>query len=286
MATVVPARGGVAYRRRWISRATIRKSGLLGGSIILILIVFAVLAPLLAPYPPNAIQFLHTLEGPRLAHLLGTDYLGRDILSRLIFGARLSLLGPLLVVGISTAVGVPLGLLGGYAGGAVDMILGRVYDLLLGFPPLLLAIAAVAAFSQGFTTAVLAIAIIYVPLLARVVRSAVIVERNKAYVDACKVRGFRASRIVFGHVLPVIVPTIVAQATLNFGYALLDLAGLAFLGLGVQPPTADWGVMLSEGRKFILLAPEEVLAASVTIAVAVVAFNLLGDALAQRYSSS
>ncbi len=284
MATVVPTRGGVVYRRRWIPRAVIRKSGIVGGVIILILVVIAILAPVIAPYRPNAIDLMHNLTGPSRAHLLGTDYLGRDILSRLIYGARLSLLGPLLVVTISTSVGVPLGLLGGYAGGALDMVLGRLYDLLLGFPPLLLAIAAVAAFGLGFTPAVLAISIIYMPLLARVVRSAVIVEKNKAYVDACKVRGFRSSRIVFGHVLPVTVPTIVAQSTLNFGYALLDLAGLAFLGLGVQPPTADWGVMLSEGRKFILIAPAEVLVASITIAIAVVAFNLLGDALAQRYS--
>ncbi len=154
--------------------------------------------------------------------------------------------------------------------------------LLLGFPALLLAIALVATFSPGFSTAVIAISIIYVPLLARVVRSVVIVEKQKAYVQAARVLGYGSFRVSFRHVLPTAIPTIVAQSTLNFGYALLDLAGLAFLGMGVQPPTADWGVMLSDGRKVILLSANEVLSASITIAVAVVAFNLLGDALTHR----
>ena len=204
------------------------------------------------------------------------------MLSRAIYGTRLSLLGPLLVVTISTAVGVPLGLLGGYLGGALDMALGRLWDLLLGFPALLLAIAFVATFSPGFATAVTAISIIYVPLLARVVRSVVVVEKQKAYVEAAQVLGYGTLRIAFRHVLPVTVPTIAAQSTVNFGYALLDLAGLAFLGMGVQPPTADWGVMLSTGRKVILLSPNEVLAGAVAIAAVVVAFNLLGDALTHR----
>ena len=154
--------------------------------------------------------------------------------------------------------------------------------MLLGFPPLLLAIALVATFSPGFWTAVIAISIIYVPLLARVVRSVVVVEKQKAYVQAARVLGYGSLRVSFRHVLPTAIPTIVAQSTLNFGYALLDLAGLAFLGMGVQPPTADWGVMLSDGRKVILLSPNEVLAAAIAIAIAVVAFNLLGDALTHR----
>jgi peptide/nickel transport system permease protein len=274
--TVVP--------RRWafIPRLNLPRSGIIGGVIILVLILVAILAPLIAPYDPDAINPSNGLAPISAQHWLGTDNLGRDIFSRLVFGTRLSLLGPLLVVAISMAVGVPLALLGGYLGGSVDMVLGRTWDLLLGFPALLLAIAFVATFSPGFWTAVIAISIIYVPLLARVVRSVVVVEKQKAYVQAARVLGYSTWRLAFRHVLPTAVPTVVAQSTLNFGYALLDLAGLAFLGMAVQPPTADWGVMLSEGRKTLLLSPNEVLSASIVIAVAVVAFNLLGDALTHR----
>ena len=271
-----------AGTRRALAGARLPRSGIVGGAVIGVLVLVALLAPIIAPYDPDAIDPLHGLAPVSSQHLFGTDNLGRDVLSRVIFGTRLSLLGPLLVVAMSTAIGVPLGLLGGYLGGALDMALGRLWDLLLGFPALLLAIALVATFSPGFITSVTAISIIYVPLLARVVRSVVVVERQKAYVEAAQVLGYGRLRIAFRHVLPVAVPTIVAQSTLNFGYALLDLAGLAFLGMGVQPPTADWGVMLSEGRKVMLLSPNEVLFGSFAIAIAVIAFNLLGDGLAHK----
>jgi peptide/nickel transport system permease protein len=269
-------------RRRLLPRIKFPYSGIIGGVVIALLVLVAILAPVIAPYDPDAPSLGRTLAGISPDHLMGTDNLGRDVFSRIVFGTRLSLLGPLLVVLISTAFGVPLGLLGGYAGGIIDGILGRIWDLLLGFPALLLAIAMIATFSPGFWTAVLAISIIYIPLLARVVRSVVIVEKRKAHVAACRVLGYPAWRIALLHVLPIAIPTIVAQSALNFGYALLDLAGLSFLGMGVQPPTADWGVMLSEGRKTLMLSPNEVLFGSLVIAVAVVAFNLLGDALTQR----
>jgi peptide/nickel transport system permease protein len=255
--------------------------------VIVLLVLVAVLAPLIAPDDPNRVDLSNTLASPSGGHPLGTDASGRDILSRLFFGARLSLLGPLLVVAISTLVGVPLGLLGGYKGGIVDGFLARIYDVLFAFPPLLLAIVIVAAFGAGFWTATLAIAIIYVPLLARVVRGVVLVERERAYVDACKVQGFSGWRVSLRHLLPNVSSTIVAQSTLNFGYALLDLAGLAFLGLGVQPPTADWGQMLTDGRESLVLhSYPEVLSASVAIAVTVVAFNLVGDWIGERAGKS
>jgi peptide/nickel transport system permease protein len=272
---------GVA-RRRFVPRIRFAYSGIIGGVVVAILVVVAVLAPFIARFDPDAPALGNALAGVTPEHLMGTDNVGRDVFSRIVFGTRLSLLGPLLVVLISTALGVPLGLLGGYAGGIIDGILGRIWDLLLGFPALLLAIAMIATFSPGFWTAVLAISIIYVPLLARVVRSVVIVEKQKAHVAACRVLGYPGWRIALLHVLPIAIPTIVAQSALNFGYALLDLAGLSFLGMGVQPPTADWGVMLSEGRKTLMLSPNEVLFASLSIAIAVVAFNLLGDALTHR----
>jgi peptide/nickel transport system permease protein len=272
----------VLYRRRWIPAVDAPAAAIAGGVVIGLLVLVAVIAPLIAPYDPNAIDLGNTLAPPSSEHLLGTDASGRDILSRLIYGTRTSLLGPLLVVGISTLVGVPLGLLAGYRGGWVDGTLGRIWDVMFAFPPLLLAIVIVAAFGAGFW-----IAIIYIPLLARVVRGVVLVEREKAYVDACKVQGFSGTRISARHVLPNVAPTIAAQSTLNFGYALLDLAGLAFLGLGVQPPTADWGQMLTDGRESLVLhSYSEVISASVAIALAVVAFNLVGDALSERAGRS
>jgi peptide/nickel transport system permease protein len=277
----------ILYRRRWIPAIDAPKAAWAGGIVILTLVLVAILAPLLAPYDPNAVDLGNTLAPPSSEHLLGTDASGRDILSRLIYGTRTSLLGPLLVVGISTLVGVPLGLLAGYRGGKVDGVLGRIWDVMFAFPPLLLAIVIVAAFGAGFWTATLAIAIIYIPLLARVVRGVVLVEREKAYVDAGKVQGFSGVRVSTRHVLPNVAPTIAAQSTLNFGYALLDLAGLAFLGLGVQPPTADWGQMLTDGRESLVLhSYSEVISASAAIAVAVVAFNLVGDALSERAGRS
>jgi peptide/nickel transport system permease protein len=273
--------------RRFLPRAGTPAIAVGAGVVIALLIVLAVFATLIAPQDPNAVNLSDTLADPSAGNVLGTDASGRDILSRLIVGARTSLLGPLLVVALSTLVGVPLGLLAGYKGGLVDSVLSRIWDVLFAFPPLLLAIVIVAAFGAGFWTATLAIAIIYVPLLARVVRGVVLVEREQAYVDACKVQGFSGLRVAFRHILPNVAPTIAAQSTLNFGYALLDLAGLAFLGLGVQPPTADWGQMLTDGRESLILHKySEVIAASVAIAVTVVCFNIAGDALSRRAGRS
>ena len=282
MATPAPA-GHVILRRRWLPLVDAPLAGLVAATLIALLVVMAIFAPLIAPADPTVVDLGNTLAPPAADHVFGTDASGRDILSRLIEGSRTSLLGPLLVVALSTAVGVPLGLLAGYKRGLVDGLLSRAWDVMFAFPPLLLAIVIVAAFGAGFWTATLAISIIYVPLLARVVRGVVLVEREKAYVDACRVQGFSDLRVAFRHVLPNVAPTIAAQSTLNFGYALLDLAGLAFLGLGVQPPTPDWGEMLASGRDNLILGSYgEVISASVAIAVTVIAFNIVGDALATR----
>ncbi len=269
-----------------IRRGTPRLPGFLGfavgGTVIGLLLIVAAAAPLLAPHNPNTIQLSQTLSGISREHLLGTDAAGRDILSRLIYGTRLSLLGPLAVVLMSILIGVPAGLVAGYRGGWVDSVLSRIWDMVFGFPPLLLAIVIVATFGASFWTAVIAITITYIPLLTRVVRGVVLVECSNAYVDACRIQGFSGLRVCLFHILPNVAGTIVAQSTLNFGYALLDLAGLAFLGLGVQPPTPDWGQMLSDGRQSILFSVTQVTVASVAVAVAVIAFNVLGDAIAKR----
>jgi peptide/nickel transport system permease protein len=272
----------VIRRRRILPRARGNAAIYIGGGVIVFLVLVAILAPVLAPDDPNNIELSNTLQGPSADHPLGTDGSGRDILSRLIYGTRLSLAGPLLVVALSALLAIPLGLLAGFRGGFVDTILSRTWDAMFAFPPLLLAIVIVASFGPGFWTATIAITVIYIPLLARVVRGQVLVEREKAYIDAGRAQGFSSARLAGRHVLPNIAPTIIAQSTLNFGYALIDLAALAFLGLGVQPPTADWGAMLAEGRKFILTNPEEMIFASIAISITVVAFNLLGDALTRR----
>ena len=273
-------------RRRWLPAPEAHIALIVSTVIIGVLILFALIGPWIVPHNPDAIDLGNSLGPMSASHPFGTDNSGRDIFSRIIVGARLSLLGPLLVVIISTAVGVPLGLLGGYRGGRVDAVLSRVWDLMFAFPSLLLAIVIVATFGAGFRTATIAIAITYIPLLARVVRGVVLAERTKPYVEACKVQGFSGARTALGHVLPNVAPAIVAQATLNFGYALLDLAALAFLGLGVQPPTADWGAMLAEGRESFLLAANEMVFASLAITISVVAFNVLGDAIGQRFGAS
>jgi peptide/nickel transport system permease protein len=252
-------------------------------AVIVALFLMALAAPIIAPHGPNAIELGNSLAPPSADHLLGTDSTGRDICSRLIYGARASLFGPLIVVAVSTVVGVPLGLEAGYRRGVVDSALSRTWDVMFAFPSLLLAIVIVATFGAGFWTATIAITIVYVPVIARVTRGAVLVERDKAYVELCRIQGFADRRTMWRHVLPNCSSTISSQATLNYGYALLDLAGLAFLGLGVRPPTADWGVMLAAGRTDLLLGSYgAVVSASVAIALTVVAFNIVGDALAEK----
>lgn len=251
-------------------------------SMVMLLLVVAIIAPLIAPYDPDTIDILNANAPASSAHLLGTDASGRDILSRLIYGARIGMFGPFLVVVISVLIGVPVGVFAGYKGGWLDSVISRAVDVLLAFPPLLMAIVVVATFGAGFMTASLAIAVIYIPLVARVVRGIVISECQKDYVDAGRAQGFSGARLTIFHILPNSAGPIVAQSTLNFGYALLDLAGLAFLGLGTQPPTADWGQMLANGRENILYSTNELTAAVVVIAVTVLSFNVLGDALAKR----
>jgi peptide/nickel transport system permease protein len=241
---------------------------------------------LIAPHNPNATNLVQSLASPSSPHPLGTDGSGRDVLSRLIYGARTSLGGPAAVVALSTVVGLPLGLIAGYFGGFLDSALGRAWDLMLAFPSLLLAIVIVATFGQGFLPAVIAISITYVPFLARIVRGLVLVERPKQYVAACRVQGFGTGRIMFGHILPNISGPVIAQVTLNFGYALLDLAALSFIGLGVRPPTPDWGGMLADGKSTILTTANPVIWPSIAIIVVVICVNLIGQAISDRIQRS
>ncbi|HEU4465776.1 MAG TPA: ABC transporter permease [Agromyces sp.] len=251
--------------------------------IVAAMTLAAILAPLIAPYPPDQVDLGAVHAGPSAAHWLGTDALGRDLLSRLIYGARTALLGPLLVVVTSTVLGILLGLLAGWRGGWLDAVLGRIFDVVFAFPSLLIAIMAVALFGKGLVAPVIAMSIAYAPFVARLTRSLVTAERSRPYVAAYRVQGFGGAWIAFRRVLPNVTPIVGAQSTLNFGYVLAELAALSFLGLGVQAPTADWGAMINEAQAGLIgghFLPAIVPA--VAVVVVVVAVNVIGEELSDR----
>jgi peptide/nickel transport system permease protein len=248
-----------------------------------VLVVVAVFAPLLAPDDPNFANILATNQGPSAAHLLGTDSFGRDLLSRLLYGARLSLLGPALIILIASMAGTTLAILAAWYGGWFDQVVSRVADILFAFPGLIFAMLAVAMFGPGLVAPVIALSIAYTPYLMRIIRSEALRQRSLPYVAACYVEGLPARTICWRHILPNVMPLLVVQAALSFGYALVDLAAVSYLGLGVQPPAAEWGVMVSTGQSSILAGHvQESLSAGLMIVATVVAFNLLGDRLASR----
>lgn len=248
-------------------------------TVLVVILVCVCFADVLAQYDPNELDIANMLKGPSAEHWLGTDKTGRDILSRLLYGGRTSLLGALGVVGISIVIGVPIGLLSGYHGGKLDSILMRICDVIVSFPALLLAFVFVAAFGRGLFNAILALGIIYIPMLAKLTRSLVLVEKNKTYVEAAKSIGFSDMRILFSQILPNCISTMMVELTLDLGYAILDLASMSFLGLGVQPPTSDWGAMLEEGRIYLTTSPLCAIAPGIMIIVTVIALNIFSDGI-------
>ncbi|MFE0700661.1 ABC transporter permease [Streptomyces sp. NPDC058872] len=252
-------------------------------AVLAALVLAALLAPLLAPYDPEALDLSASLVGTTGDHLLGTDQSGRDVLSRLIHGARTGLLGPLLVVGVSTLSGTFLGVLAAWRGGWVDAMLSRSMDLAFALPGLLLAILLVSVLGPGLTAPVLAMSVAYTPYVGRLVRGVARQEKARPYIEAYRVQGWSGWTVCVRRLLPGIAPTVFAQSAMNFGYALMDLAALSFLGFGVQPPTADWGAMINEGQAAVLQgAMLPALAPSACIVLAVVAFGTVGEGLADR----
>ncbi|MCW2757059.1 MAG: ABC-type transporter integral rane subunit [Nocardioidaceae bacterium] len=277
--------GPVVGSRRFARIRSFGGSWMLAGSVVVMLacVLAAALAPLLTSYDPNLPELGNALAPPGGAHLLGTDQSGRDTFARLAFGARTSLVGPLAVVVASTVGGVLLGLVAGWRGGWVDAALSRVFDILFAFPALLVAILAVSLFGKGLVAPVLAMAIAYTPFIARQVRGLVVSVRTRPFVAAYLTQGFGPVHVGLRVVVPSIAPAVLAQATVMFGYALLDLAALSFLGLGVQPPTADWGAMIDESRGAVLLGqPLTAVLPSLAVILAVVAFNVVGEELGDR----
>lgn len=252
---------------------------MIGLGIVIFLLILIVFAPLLAPKDPNFGVLPDSLASPSRDYLLGADKNGRDVLSRLIFGTRTALGGALMVVLISELIGVPLGIWAAYKGGWVDEVVTRIFDMLLAFPPLLLSFAVVAAFGPSLRNVVLSLGILYVPFIARVVRGVTLVQKEMVYTEAARAMGYPQSRIIFRHILPNCISPVIVVSSLDLAYALLDIAALSYLGLGVQPPTPDWGNMLAEGQTVLLTAPHIAISAGVMILIAVLGFNLLGDGL-------
>ena len=260
--------------------------GAVAGLVFFVFLIFvALLAPLVAPHPPNE-QYRDAIllppfwqEGGRAAFLLGTDAVGRDILSRLIYGTRYSLFIGVIVTSIAMVGGVLLGVIAGYFRGWVDTVIMRVMDVILAFPSLLLALVLVAVLGPGLTNAMIAIALVFQPHFVRLTRAAVMTEKTRDYVVAAKVAGAGPLRLMFKTILPNCMAPLIVQATLSFSSAILDAAALGFLGQGAQPPTPEWGTMLAEAREFILRAWWVVTFPGVAILITVLAINLMGDGL-------
>lgn len=272
------AKNGTESQLRAVWRRFKRnKMAMSGGAIVLFFVAVAIAAPLIAPYNPNKPDFAHRLEGPSSRYWLGTDSLGRDILSRIIYGSRYSLLSGLVSVGIAAFLGTLSGLVAGYYGGWVDAVIMRFMDMLLAFPGILLAIAIIAVLGRGFFNAMVAVGLHSVPSFARVVRGSVLSLREREFVESAKAAGATDSRIVFRHILPNIATPVIVMSTMRLGTTILAAAGLSFLGLGAQPPTPEWGAMLSGGRDVLRVAPHITTFPGLAILVTVVGFNLFGD---------
>ena len=253
-----------------------------GAVIVAVMSAAAIAGPWIVPFDPASQELALRLEGPTAAHWFGLDELGRDILSRILSGARVSLLVGLVVVSVSTGVGALMGSIAGYYGGFVDEAISRLMDILLAFPGLLLAIAVVAVLGPSLTNVVIALSLIGWVGYARLVRGQVLQAKELEYVQAARATGATPSRILIRHLLPAALPMLIAQATLGMAGAILSEAALSFLGLGVQPPTPSWGGMLNYGRAHLLDAPHLTVFPGAAIAVLVLGFSFLGDGLREK----
>ena len=269
---------GNQLRRMWYSFCK-RKVAVLGLVIVLIYIIVAIFAPLLAPYDPVKQDLANMLQTPGPKHLLGTDEMGRDILSRIIYGARISMKVGFYAVGVAFVIGIPLGIFAGYFGGKVDLLIMRAMDVLLAFPGILLSIVFVSVLGPNLDNAILSVGIYTVPNFARMARGETLALRNSEFIEAARAMGSGDIRIVFSHILNNIVSPMIVMGTLSFGTAIITTSGMGFLGIGAQPPTPEWGAMLSSGRQYLLVAPHVTTYTGLAILFLVLGLNLLGDGL-------
>lgn len=281
-------RGSSPARELW-RRFRRQKIAMAGLVFILLLVLVAIFAPLVAPYDPDEIHqavppggtapIALDNEPPSSEFWLGTDDVGRDVLSRVIFGARVSLRAGFQIVGMALLVALPLGLLAGYLGGRTDAVLMRVMDALFAFPPLILALSVAALLGPSLTNTMIAVSIVFIPGFARLIRGQVLAVREETYIEASRSIGAGTPRIMVRHVLPNVASPLIVQVALSFGFAILTEAGLSFLGLGAQPPTATWGTMLSRAFNAILQSQWPLFPPGLAILLTVLAFNLVGDGL-------
>jgi peptide/nickel transport system permease protein len=269
-----PSRG-----RQVLKQMRKSKFALPGGAIVLLFIVLAILAPWIAPHDPYASDLAAMLLPPSLEHPFGTDDLGRDILSRVLVGARLSLAEGLFSVFLAMAIGVPVGMISGYVGGRTDTVIMRMIDVLLAFPGVLLAIVIVSILGPNLVNAMIAVAIYTVPIFARLARGSTLSVKEEPYIEACHSAGMRHSRILLRHILPNIANTLLVMGTLRVALAILTASSLSFLGLGAQAPSPEWGAMLASGRNFMLIAPHVVIFPGAAIVLLVLGINLFQDGL-------
>jgi peptide/nickel transport system permease protein len=265
--------------RRALRRLVRRKGAMFGLAVIVLFVALAAFAPLISPYDPTAQSWTAVRKAPSALHLFGTDDVGRDILARIIFGARASLLAGVISVGIALAIGVPLGLLAGYVGGFLDAVISRITDAMLAIPFLILAIALAAFLGPSLRNAMIAIGISTTPIFVRLTRGQVMAVKVEDYVEAARAVGNPPWRIVLKHILPNILPSLMVQASLSIAAAIIAEAALSFLGLGQQPPAPSWGSMLNAAQRFLVNAPWMAVWPGVAIFLTVVSFNLLGDGL-------
>ena len=250
-----------------------------GAAIVLVLVSIAILAPVLAPYPYDDTDLLGAWAPPSSAHWVGTDKLGRDILSRLLFGARTSLIVSVSVLGITLSVGITLGMLAGYLGGFTDAAISRLVDIILAFPDVVFAILVAAVLGPSMLTVIAALSMVWWPGVARLTRALVLVQRNEMFVAAAIVCGTPVARILLRHVLPNIVPPLIVRASIGIGFIIMSEAALSLLGLGVQEPQPSWGSMIRDGLEALRTDPYLALSGSAMLAVTIIGFNLLGDGL-------
>jgi peptide/nickel transport system permease protein len=269
-------RGELAELWRRLRR---NRAAVAGAAIVGVFVFLAAFAPLLAPFEPNVGALQDRLLSPSRAHWFGTDELGRDLFSRILYGARISLQVQLVAVILALLIGVFLGSIGGYLGGRIDNLIMRCMDVLLAFPSIFLALAIIAALGTGLFNLMLAAGISSVPAFARIVRASILSLKEREFVEAALALGSGNSRVMFRHLLPNCLAPIIVQSTLRMATVLLTASGLSFLGLGVQPPTAEWGAMLSNARSYLIVAPHVATIPGLAIMVVVVGFNLFGDGL-------
>lgn len=254
---------------------------LLSTIALTVIIGCAIFAPLVAPFDPTAQDYVAMLEPPSGTHWLGTDDLGRDIFSRLVYGASASIYAAFIAVGVAALLGIPIGLIAGYAGGWTDTIISRVIDTFLSFPSIVLAIAVTGALGIGLTNAMISVGIVFAPQLARLVRARTLVLRQELYVDAARCFGASTMRILRRHILPNAIQPVIVQLTMLMAVALLAEASLSFLGLGMQAPDSSWGSMIARAYLYIEIEPTQMYAPGIAILITAMAFNALGESLRQ-----